>query len=92
MYVTLLKCQYKSLPSIHHSTTMTRTLADLTDGMYIQNLLHRVVKLLSIHLAYAWNPMQFSQGAVYLCTNANMRCRCITILVYDESDHRDGEK
>ena len=44
----------------------------------IQWNLYRVVNLLSGSLAYAWKPIKFSQGAVYLYTDTNMSCMFIT--------------
>ena len=46
----------------------------------------REIKLLSDNLAYAWKPMQFSQGAVYLYTDTNMSCKFKTYRVYLYTD------
>ena len=46
----------------------------------------RVIMPLSDNLAYAWKPMQFSQGAVYLYTDTNMSCKFITYRVYLYTD------
>ena len=57
----------------------------------------RVFKLLSDNLAYAWKPIQFSQGAMYLYTNTNMTCRFITdgVHLYTNNENMEvtgGEK
>ena len=46
----------------------------------------RVIKILSDNFAYAWKPMQFSQGAVYLYKDTNMSCKFITYKVYLYTD------